>query len=67
MFGEERDRMGPPYRAKLHSKRLADEYVLAGWQVTLEFRASDDEEPYEIILVWPGPNDPVYPESKRTE
>ena len=56
--------MGEP-RAKLHSKRLADEYVRAGRRVALEFRAPGDEEPYEVILAWPGPGEPVYPESRR--
>jgi hypothetical protein len=55
--------MGEPTRAKLHSKRLADEYVRAGWRVTLEFRVPGDDEPYETILIWPGPGEPVYPES----
>jgi hypothetical protein len=51
-----------PVRGKLHSKRLADDYVALGWQVTSEFRAADDDEPYEILIVWPGPGEPVYPE-----
>jgi hypothetical protein len=49
--------MGEPMRTKLHSKRLADEYVRAGWRVP------GDDEPYETILIWPGPGEPVYPES----
>ena len=52
-----------PLRAKLHSKRLADEYVRLGWRIELEFRMPGDDEPYEIILVWPGPSGPVYPEA----
>jgi hypothetical protein len=56
--------MAEPPRAKLHSKRLADEYVRLGWRVTLEFRVPGDDEPYEIILVWPGPGEPVYHESE---
>ena len=54
--------MSEPPRAKLHSKRLADEYVRLGWRVELEFRVPGDDEPYEIILVWPGPGKPVLPE-----
>ena len=55
--------MGKPLRAKLHSKRLADEYVRLGWRIELEFRVPGNDEPYEIILVWPGPGEPMYPEA----
>jgi len=56
--------MGEQLLAKLHSKRLVDEYVRVGWRVTLEFREPGDDEPYEIILDWPGPGEPVYPERR---
>lgn len=55
--------MGEPSRAKLHSKRLADEYVRLGWHITLEFRVPGHDEPYEIILVRQRPGEPVYPEA----
>lgn len=51
-----------PQRAKLHSKQVADEYVALGWRVTNEFWTAGYEEPYEIIVVWPGPGEPMWPE-----
>lgn len=51
-----------PQRAKLHSQQVADEYVALGWKVTHAFWAARCDEPYEIIVVWPGPGEPVWPD-----
>lgn len=48
--------------AKVHSQLFADEYVRAGWTLKHEFFGADDSQPYEYILSWDQPTEPVIPE-----
>jgi hypothetical protein len=50
-----------PKIAKAHSKRHAREFVRLGWTLQTEFRAHEDDEPYEYFFVWEKDEDPRPP------
>ena len=48
-----------PEMAKAHPKRHALEFVRLGWTLQTEFIASEDDEPYEYLLVSENDDNPL--------
>jgi hypothetical protein len=53
--------------AKAHSRLVADEYLRLGWRLATEFRAQEDDEPYEYLFVWSGPGAPIWPDRSQLQ
>ena len=51
---------------KTCSSRHAAELSRLGWTVDYQFFAGEDQQPYEIGLLWERSGEPVYP-SKNTD
>jgi len=49
--------------SKAHSQKFAEEHIRLGWTLKREFRASDDDEPYEYYFEWERDEPPKRPSS----
>jgi hypothetical protein len=53
--------MPKPRLAKVHSAKMADQYLRLGWTLQCEFYAEGDNEPYGYILEWQSSDEPISP------
>jgi hypothetical protein len=56
-----------PKLRKAHSAQVAEEFIRLGWTLKYEFRASDDDQPYEYVFEWCAAGEPIYPSINRQD
>jgi hypothetical protein len=51
-----------PNQVKVRSRRMADEYLRVGWEMSSQSPSPSNDESSECLLHWPGDGIPVQPD-----